>query len=53
MSTVHASIAPILVMIGRGGRRFQSFDTTVVDLLEWRHGRYDTWFEWKMTTLHG
>ena len=48
MSTVHPSLAPILVMIGRGGRRFQHFGTDVVDLLELRHGRYDTWLEWKL-----
>ncbi len=48
MSTVHPSLAPILVMIGRGGRQFQWMDTTVVDLLELRHGRYDTWLEGKL-----
>jgi hypothetical protein len=50
MSTVHASLAPILVMIGRGGRRFQSLDTEAVDLFDARLGGAVTWLE---MALHG
>lgn len=47
---VHAAVAPILVTIGRGYGRHQ-MGTEAVDLLEMRHGRYDTWLEWML--IHG
>ena len=43
--SIDLSLAPILVMIGLGGRRFQHIGTEAVDVLEQRLGRYLTWLE--------
>ena len=42
---ISPALAPILVLIGRGGRRFQRFDTEVVDLFDARLGGVVTWLE--------